>query len=290
MPETTTATAAGTIDIGGDLTVQRMGFGAMRLTGRGIWREPADPEECRAVLRRAIELGIDFIDTADSYGPEVSERLIAEALHPYPENLLIATKAGFQRPGPNHWVEDGRPEHLRSAVEGSLRRLRLERIDLLQLHRIDPKVRMEDQIGALVDLQRAGKIRHIGLSEVSVKQIEAVRRITPIVSVQNRYNLVDRNSEDVLEHCTSENLGFIPWFPLATGELAKQDGPLTRAAKRLNAKPAQIAVAWLLQKSPVMLPIPGTSKVKHLEENTAAALIELDDSIVQELDKLGPIP
>ena len=280
------AEASGTFSIG-DIPVHRLGFGAMQLTGDGVWGEPNDHDEAIAVLRRAIELGINLIDTADSYGPEVSERLIAEALHPYPAGLLIATKAGFQRPGPNHWVEDGRPEHLRSAVEGSLRRLRLERIDLLQLHRIDPKVRMEDQIGALVDLQRAGKIRHIGLSEVSVKQIEAVRRITPIVSVQNRYNLVDRNSEDVLDYCTRQNLGFIPWFPLATGELAKQDGPLTRAAKRLNAKPAQIALAWLLKKSPVMLPIPGTSKVKHLEENTAAARIELDESIMQELDKLG---
>ena len=259
----------------------------MQLTGPGVWGEPPDHSEAIAVLRRAVELGINLIDTADSYGPEVAERLIAEALHPYPADLLIATKAGFQRPGPNQWVEDGRPKHLRAAVEGSLHRLHLSRIDLLQLHRIDPKVPMEDQIGALVDLQREGKIRHIGLSEVSVKQIEAVRRITPIVSVQNRYNLVDRNSEDVLEYCTRENIGFIPWFPLATGELAKHDGPLTRAAKRLEAKPAQIAVAWLLKKSPVMLPIPGTSKVKHLEENTAAALIELDDSTMEELEHLG---
>ncbi len=254
------AEASGTFVIG-DVPVHRLGFGAMQLTGDGVWGEPEDHDEAIAVLRRAVELGINLIDTADSYGPEVSER-------------------------PNQWVEDGRPEHLRSAVERSLRRLKLERIDLLQLHRIDPKVPMEDQIGALVDPQRQGKIRHIGLSEVSVKQIEAVRRITPVVSVQNRYNLVDRNSEDVLEYCTRENLGFIPWFPLATGELAKK-GPLTRAAKRLNAKPAQIALAWLLQKSPVMLPIPGTSKVKHLEENTAAALIELDDSTMKELDHLG---
>src|SRR5438874_7610457 len=210
------AEASGTFFIGGDIPVRRLGFGTMRLTGAGIWGEPANHSEAIAVLRRAIELGINLIDTADSYGPEVSERLIAEALHPYPADLLIATKAGFQRPGPDQWIEDGRPEHLRSAVEGSLRRLRLERIDLLQLHRIDPKVAMEDQISALIDLQRDGKIRHIGLSEVSVKQIEAVRRITPIVSVQNRYNLVDRQSEDVLEHCTRENLGFIPWFPLAT--------------------------------------------------------------------------
>src|ERR1700724_1264703 len=291
MSATMTSTArpaegSGTFVIG-DIPVHRLGFGAMQLTGDGVWGEPEDHDEAIAVLRRAVELGINLIDTADSYGPEVSERLIAEALHPYPANILIATKAGFQRPGPNQWVEDGRPEHLRSTVDGSLRRLRLERIDLLQLHRIDPKVPMADQIGALVDLQRRGKIRHIGLSEVSVKQIEAVRRITPIVSVQNRYNLVDRQSEDVLEHCTRENLGFIPWFPLATGELANHDGPLIRSAKRLNAKPAQVALAWLLQKSPVMLPIPGTSKVKHLEENTAAALIELDDSTMEELEHLG---
>jgi pyridoxine 4-dehydrogenase len=280
------AEASGTFVIG-DIPVHRLGFGAMQLTGDGVWGEPEDYDEAIAVLRRALELGISLIDTADSYGPDVSERLIAEALHPYPENLVIATKAGFQRPGPNRWVEDGRPEHLRSAVEGSLRRLKLERIDLLQLHRIDSKVPIEDQVGALVDLQRAGKIGQIGLSEVSVKQIETVRRITPVVSVQNRYNLVDRQSEDVLEYCTRENLGFIPWFPLATGELAKQDGPLTRAAKRLNAKPAQVALAWLLHKSPVMLPIPGTSKVKHLEENTAAVLIELDASTMQQLERLG---
>ena len=282
------AEASGTFLIGGDIPVRRLGFGAMQLTGTGVWGEPANHSEAIAVLQRAVELGINLVDTADSYGPEVAERLIAEALHPYPADLLIATKAGFQRPGPNRWVEDGRPEHLRAAVEGSLRRLRLRRIDLLQLHRIDPKVAMEEQIGALVDLQREGKIRHIGLSEVSVNQIEAVRRITPIVSVQNRYNLVDRNSEDVLEYCT-ENIGFIPWFPLATGELAKHAGPLTRAAKRLKAQPAQVALAWLLRKSPVMLPIPGTSKVKHLEENIAAALLELDDSIMRELE-LQPKP
>jgi len=280
------AEASGTFLIG-DIPVRRLGFGAMQLTGDGVWGEPPDHSEAIAVLRRALELGINLIDTADSYGPEVSERLIAEALHPYPAGLLIATKAGFQRPGPNRWVEDGRPKHLRDAVEGSLRRLHLSRIDLLQLHRIDPKLPMQDQIGALVDLQHEGKIRYIGLSEVSVKQIEAVRRITSIVSVQNRYNLVDRNSEDVLEYCSREKLGFIPWFPLATGELAKHEGPLTRAAKRLNAQPAQIALAWLLEKSPVMLPIPGTSKVKHLEENTAAALIELDDSTMRDLGRLG---
>jgi pyridoxine 4-dehydrogenase len=279
------AAASGTLAIGGDLPVHRLGFGTMRLTGAGVWGEPDDHAEAVAVLRRAVELGIDLIDTADSYGPEVAERLIAEALHPYPAGLAIATKAGFQRPGPNVWVEDGRPEHLRSACEGSLRRLRLERIDLFQLHRIDPKVALEDQIGALLDLQSAGKIRHIGLSEVSVGQIEAVRRLAPVVSVQNRYNLTDRKSEDVLDYCTRESLGFIPWFPLATGSLAKPGGPLARVAETLGAQPAQVALAWLLRKSPVMLPIPGTSSVEHLEENTAAALLDLDEATLEELER-----
>jgi aryl-alcohol dehydrogenase-like predicted oxidoreductase len=265
--------------------VHRLGFGAMRLTGPGIWGEPSDRGEAIAVLRAAVELGITLIDTADSYGPAVSEQLIAEALYPYPSDLVIATKAGFQRPGPDQWVEDSRPAHLRSACEGSLRRLRLERIDLFQLHRIDPKVALEDQIGALLDLQRAGKIRHIGLSEVAVKQINAVRKMAPVVSVQNRYNLIDRSSEDVLDYCTREGIGFIPWFPLATGELANAGGPLARAAQRLGAQPSQVAIAWLLRKSPVMLPIPGTSTVQHLRENTAGALLELDDSIMNELER-----
>jgi len=282
------AVRSGTFAIGGDLPVHRLGFGAMQITGAGVWGEPADHAEAIAVLRRAVELGIDLIDTADSYGPEVSERLIAEALHPYPAGLVIATKAGFQRPGPGNWVADGRPEHLRSACEGSLRRLRLERIDLYQLHRIDSKVPLEDQIGALLDLQREGKIRHIGLSEVNVREIEAVRRLAPVVSVQNRYNLVDRGSEEVLDYCARENIGFIPWFPLATGDLAKPGGPLARVAERLGGTPAQVATAWLLRKSPVMLPIPGTSKVKHLEENTAAALLELDDSVMEELERVRP--
>lgn len=273
------STRSGTFALGGDLQVHRLGFGTMRLTGKGVWGEPSDRDEAIAVLRRAVELGINLIDTADSYGPKVAERLIADALHPYPDDLVIATKAGFQRPGPDQWVEDGRPEHLRSACEGSLRRLKLQRIDLFQLHRIDPKVALEDQIGALLDLQREGKIRHIGLSEVSVEQIEAARRMARVVSVQNRYNLVDRSSEDVLHYCTRENIGFIPWFPLATGNLAKPGSPVARAAKRLGAQPSQVAIAWLLRKSPVMLPIPGTSKVKHLEENTAAALPEIDDSM-----------
>ena len=279
------AARSGVFAIGGDLPVHRLGFGAMRLTGKGIWGEPSDPQECIAVLRRAVELGITLIDTADSYGPKVSERFIAEALHPYPNDLVIATKAGFQRPGPSKWVEDGRPEHLRAACEGSLRRLKLERIDLFQLHRIDPKVALQDQIGALLDLQRECKIGHIGLSEVTVGEIEAVRRMTPVASVQNRYNLADRNSEDVLDYCTRENIGFIPWFPLATGDLAKWGSPLARAAVKLDAQPAQVALAWLLRKSPVMLPIPGTSKVKHLEENTAAVLLNLDDSLMGELER-----
>jgi pyridoxine 4-dehydrogenase len=278
------AQASGMFVIGGDLPVYRLGFGAMRLTGEGIWGEPADHDEAIAVLRTAVELGITLIDTADSYGPDVSERLIAEALYPYPADLVIATKAGFDRPGPGEWVEDGRPEHLRSAVEGSLRRLRLESIPLLQLHRIDPKVPMEDQIGTLLELQRQGKIRHLGLSEVSVAQIEAVRKLATIVSVQNRYNLTDRNSEDVLEYCARERLGFIPWFPLATGDLAQPGGAVARVAERIGALPSQVALAWLLAKSPVMLPIPGTSQVSHLRENTDAALLALDDRALQELD------
>ncbi|MDB5293075.1 MAG: Pyridoxine 4-dehydrogenase [Phycisphaerales bacterium] len=284
--DTAPAAKSGAFIIGGDLPVHRLGFGTMRLTGPGIWGEPPDHDEAIAVLRRAVELGINLIDTADSYGPEVAERLIAEALYPYPRGLVIATKGGLQRPGPDKWVEDGRPEHLRAACEGSLRRLRLQRIDLYQLHRIDPKVPMEDQIGALLALQREGKIRHIGLSEVRVDQIEAVRRLATIVSVQNRYNLVDRKSEDVLNYCTREKLGFIPWFPLAVGDLAKPGGPLAPIAQRLNVLPSQVAIAWLLKKSPVMLPIPGTSKVKHLEENTAAALIELDDATMEQLERL----
>ena len=273
-----------TFTIGGDLQVNRLGFGTMRLTGAGIWGEPANRKEALAVLHRALELGINLLDTADSYGPEVAERLIAEALYPYPKGLVIATKAGFLRPGPDRWVEDGRPAHLREAVTGSLKRLRLERIDLLQLHRIDPKVPVEDQIETLVDLVREGKIRHIGLSEVSVEQIEKVRGITTIVSVQNRYNLVDRKSESVLDYCTREELGFIPWFPLATGSLAKPGGPLARAAEQLKATPAQVAIAWLLKKSPVMLPIPGTSTVKHLEENVQGENLELDDAVMESLE------
>jgi pyridoxine 4-dehydrogenase len=266
------ASRAGIFPLGGDLNVHRLGFGTMRLTGGGIWGMPRDPEEARRVLRRAVvDLGINLIDTADSYGPEVSERLIAEALHPYAPGLVIATKGGFLRPGPDEWVEDGRPEHLREALEGSLRRLRLERIDLYQLHRIDPKVPAADQFGTLADLRQRGKIRHVGLSEVTVAQIEAAREVLPIVSVQNRYNLTDRRWEDVLDYCSREALGFIPWFPLAMGGLSAAGGPIGQAAKRHDATPGQMALAWLLQRSPVMLPIPGTSSVRHLEEDIAAA-------------------
>jgi pyridoxine 4-dehydrogenase len=284
------AAASGTFAVGGDLPVRRLGFGAMRITGTGIWGEPADHDEAIAVLKAAIDFGITIIDTADSYGPEVSERLIAEALYPYPEDLVIATKAGLVRPGPGRWEPNGRPEHLRAAVQGSLRRLRLERIDLLQLHRPDPKVPFEDQIGTLVALQREGKIRHIGLSNVSVPEIEAARRMATIVSVQNLYNLADRDSEDVVEYCTREKLGFIPWFPLATGDLAEHGGPLAQIAQRLGALPAQVALAWLLAKSPVMLPIPGTSKVAHLKENVAAASLKLTSSDLAELDSAAASP
>src|ERR1700693_6233317 len=281
------AKRSGEFLIGNDLRVTRLGFGAMRITGDGVWGEPADRAEAVRVLRRAVELGINFIDTADSYGPGVSEEIIAEALHPYPTGLMIATKGGFDRPGPNQWVENGKPEHLTSACEGSLRRLRLERIDLYQLHRIDPKVPDEDQLGALKDLQAQGKIKHIGLSEVSVRQIEHARKIVPIVSVQNRYSVSDRGSEDVLEYCEKEKLAFIPWFPLAAGRVSGTDSPISRVAARLKATPSQVALAWLLSRSPVMLPIPGTSQVAHLEENGAAAEIKIDPNKMQEIDGLA---
>ncbi|MEO6871096.1 MAG: aldo/keto reductase [Chthoniobacterales bacterium] len=283
----TPAAKSGTYSIGGDLPVRRLGFGAMQLTGEGVWGEPKDRAQCLAVLRRAVELGINFIDTADSYGPFVSEELIAEALYPYPEGLVIATKAGLQRPGPDEWEPDGRPEHLRERCEGSLKRLKIERIDLFQLHRIDPKVPLEDQLGTLSDLRAEGKIRHIGLSEVSVQEIEAARKLAPIVSVQNLYNLTNRKAEDVLEYCEREDLGFIPWFPLATGKLAQAGGALTTAAEKLHASPSQVALAWLLQKSAVMLPIPGTSKVDHLQTNAEAASLELDDSVLRELEAVA---
>jgi aryl-alcohol dehydrogenase-like predicted oxidoreductase len=281
------AKKSGELLLGNDLRVTRLGFGTMRLTGDGIWGEPADRPEAIRVLRRAVELGINFIDTADSYGPGVSEELIAEALLPYPADLVIATKGGFERPGPNKWVENGKPEHLKSACEGSLRRLRLDRIDLYQLHRIDPKVPAEDQLGTLKDLQAQGKIKHIGLSEVSMQQIEHARTIVPIVSVQNRYSIADRGAEDVLEYCEKEKLVFIPWFPLAAGRVSGADSPIARVAARLKATPSQVALAWLLARSPVMLPIPGTSKVKHLEENVAAVDLKIDANAMQELEGLA---
>jgi pyridoxine 4-dehydrogenase len=274
---------AGEFLIGGDLRVTRLGFGSMRITGKGIWGEPTDRAGAIRVLRRAVELGINFIDTADSYGPAVSEEIIAEALHPYPAGLVIATKGGFERPGPDRWVENGRPEHLRAACEGSLRRLRVARIDLYQLHRIDPKIPAEDQLGALKELQREGKIKHIGLSEVSVAQIQHAQTIVPIVSVQNRYSLADRGSEGVLRFCEKEKMGFIPWFPLAAGKLSGGDGPIRRVATELKATPSQVALAWLLSRSPVMLPIPGTSSVEHLEENVAAAGLKIDETEMREL-------
>jgi pyridoxine 4-dehydrogenase len=281
------ATKSGEFLIGDDLQVTRLGFGAMRITGDGIWGEPADRAEAVRVLRRAVELGINFIDTADSYGPGVSEEIIAEALHPYPQGLVIATKGGFVRPGPNQWVENGKPEHLRSACEGSLRRLHLDRIDLYQLHRIDPKVPAEDQLGTLKDLQAQGKIKHIGLSEVSVRQVQHARTIVPIVSVQNRYSITDRGSEDVLEYCEKEKIGFIPWFPLGAGRVSGSESPIRRIAARWKATPSQVALAWLLARSPAVLPIPGTSKVKHLEENVAAAELKMDANIMQELDRMA---
>jgi len=281
------AQKSGELLIGGDLRVARLGFGAMRITGNGVWGEPADRTEAVRVLRRAVELGINFIDTADSYGPGVSEEIIAEALHPYPPGLVIATKGGFDRPGPNRWVENGKPVHLRSACEGSLRRLRLERIDLYQLHRIDPKVPAEDQLGALRDLQAQGKIKHIGLSEVSVRQIQHARTVVPIVSVQNRYSVSDRGSEDVLEYCEKEKMGFIPWSPLAAGRVSGPESPIGRIAVRWKATPSQVALAWLLARSPVILPIPGTSKVEHLEENVVAAALKVDASQTQELDRMA---
>ncbi len=278
MSSTTTekvAAASGTFTIGGDLTVNRLGFGAMRITGKGIWGEPANPEEARRVLQRSVELGINFIDTADSYGPFVSEQLIGDTLAPYPSDLVVATKGGLTRQGPDQWLPVGRPEYLRQCVEMSLRRLRLERIDLYQLHRIDAKVPLEDQLGELKQMQQEGKIRHVGLSEVSVEEIKKAQAILPIVSVQNLYNLANRSSEAVLNYCEQNDLGFIPWFPVDAGKLARPGGPLDKAAQNHKATVAQLALAWLLKRSPVMLPIPGTSSVAHLEENTQAAEIEL---------------
>jgi pyridoxine 4-dehydrogenase len=272
-----------TFTIGGDLEVHRLGFGAMRITGQGIWGPPDDPEEAKRVLRRVVELGIDLIDTADSYGPEVSENLIAETLYPYPDDLVIATKGGLRRTGPGQWPRDARPERLKATCEGSLRRLKLERIDIYQLHSPDPQVPYEDSVGALKELQDEGKIRHVGISNVSVEELEQAREIVEVVTVQNRYNLEDRHSEDVLEACEQAGIGFIPWFPLATGRLAEPGGPLDRIAREQDATPAQIALAWLLARSQVMIPIPGTSSVEHLEEDFAATRIELSPSEVDEI-------
>jgi aryl-alcohol dehydrogenase-like predicted oxidoreductase len=264
--------------LGGDLLVNRLGFGAMRLTGEGIWGWPPDRENAKKVLRRAVELGVNFIDTADAYGPETNELLIAEALYPYPKGLVIATKGGNTRPGPNQWVQDGRPEYLAQAVDKSLKRLKLERIDLYQLHRIDPKVPVEESMGALKAAQDAGKIRHVGLSEVTVAEIERAKKVMPIVSTQNRYNITDRDSEAALNYCEKEKMGFIPWAPIGGGggrSLSKSGSALEAEAKRLNVSVVQLALAWLLQRSPVMLPIPGTSSLAHLEENMAAAKLQL---------------
>ena len=272
MASKTTAAAAGTIDIGGDLTVNRMGFGAMRITGPGIWGEPPDREQAKAALRRARELEVNFIDTADSYGPDVSEILIAETLYPYPEDLVIATKGGLVRPGPNRWDRDGRPEHLREACEGSLRRLRLDQIPLYQLHAPDPKVPLADSVGALAELKAEGKIRHVGVSNFSPEQVEEAQRIVPVVSVQNRYNVNDRSSESVLDLCLQESLAFLPWAPIQ--ETEKIAGVLT-AAKRLGVSERQVALAWLLGRSPQVLPIPGSGSPDHVADNIAAAGLEL---------------
>jgi pyridoxine 4-dehydrogenase len=271
------AAPGGTFSMGGDLTVHRLGFGAMRITGEGVFGPPADRDEAIRVLRRAVELGVNLIDTAESYGPHVSEALIAEALYPYPDGLVIATKGGFDRPAPGKWKVDCRPARLREELEGSLSRLRRERIDLWQLHRIDPDVPVEEQFGVIQEFVREGRVRHVGLSEVTVEQIEHARRFFPVVSVQNRYNLLDREWEPVLDYCEREGIGFLPWYPLAVGKLARPGGTLSEIANRHGATPAQVALAWLLRRSPVMLPIPGTSRVRHLEENMAAARISLSD-------------
>ena len=271
-PTPMSAAASGTIDIGGDLTVNRLGFGAMRVTGRGVWGEPRDREQAKAVLRRAVELGVNLVDTADSYGPEVSETLIAEALHPYPDDLVIATKGGFERPGPGRWTPNGHPDHLRAACEGSLRRLRLEQIPLYQFHTPDPNVAFEDSIGALVELKEQGKVRHIGLSNVSERHLRQAQRLTPIVSIQNRYNLADRGSDGLVDLCAQEQIAFIPWAPIQ--DLDKHKA-VTRVAESNGTTPTQVALAWLLARSPAMLPIPGTGSIAHLEENVAAAGLRL---------------
>jgi len=286
MTSSTTAAASGTFTLGGDLTVNRLGFGAMRITGKGVWGPPDDRNECVRVLRRAVELGVNFIDTADSYGPFVSEKLIREALHPY-DGVVIATKAGLLRTGPDAWTPLGFPDYLRQECEMSLRRLGVDTIDLFQLHRIDPKFPAEDQVGELVKLQSEGKIRHIGLSEIDVDQLKAAQKVATIVSVQNMYNLTARSAEPLLDACEGEGIGFIPWFPLAAGPLAAPGGPLDSIAAEHHATASQLALAWLLKRSPVMLPIPGTSKVNHLEQNVAAAEITLSDEEFETLGKAG---
>lgn len=284
MSTQTTNPPAPSFDIPDLGPVGRLGFGAMRITGPGIWGEPADRETARAVVRRAVELGVTLIDTADSYGPNVSEEIIAEALHPYREGVRIATKAGLVRPGPDEWIPVGRPEYLRQQAELSLRRLKVDTLDLFQLHRIDPKVDRDEQFAVLADLQRAGKVRALGLSQVSVDDIVAAGQHFTVATVQNRYNLTDRSSADVLDHCTANGIGFIPWAPVSAGELARPGGPVDRIAHQVSATTSQVALAWLLQSSPVMLPIPGTGSVEHLEENLAAAALHLPADAVAELD------
>ena len=271
----------------GDATIHRLGYGAMQLTGKGIWGPPRDHAEAVRVLRRAVALGVDFIDTADSYGPYVSEELIAEALHPYPASLVIATKAGLTRTGPNQWIPLGRPEYLRQECEMSLRRLKLDRIELFQLHRIDPKVPAAEQFGLLRDLKREGKVAHVGLSEVGVHEIDAARKVVPIATVQNLYNLGDRKAEPVVDHCEREGIGFIPWFPIASGKLLEPGGPLSEVAKAVGATPSQVALAWLLRRSKVILPIPGTSSVAHVEENCLAGTVSLSDAQFDRLKKIA---
>lgn len=288
---TVNAKASGTFKIGGDLQVNRLGYGAMRLTGEGIWGPPKSKDEAIRVLKHLLDLGVNFIDTADSYGPYVSEELIAEALHPYAKDLVIATKAGLVRTGPNQWLPVGRPEYLQQEVEMSLRRLKVERIDLWQLHRIDPKVPVEESLGIIKQLQEQGKIRHVGLSEVKPKEIEQARKVVDIVSVQNQYNIGDRRHEDTLKYCEENHLAFIPWFPVAAGKLARPGGALDAVAKKNSVSVSQLSLAWLLQRSPVILPIPGTSSVEHLEENVAASGVKIDagtwQDIEQEAGKIG---
>ncbi len=280
------ARSSGSFNIGGEFPVARLGYGTMQLTGKGVWGPPADHDAAVALLRRAVELGVTLFDTADSYGPYVAEDLLREALHPFPDGVVIATKAGLLRTGPGQWVPLGRPAYLRQEAEMSLRRLGLERIDLFQLHRIDPEVALEDQIGLLCELRDEGKIAHIGLSEISLDELRQVQAITTVATVQNRYNLIDRHCDDLVDVCANENIGFIPWFPIATGKLAEEDGPLASLSEHTGASPAQLALAWLLQRSPTMLPIPGTSSIAHLEDNVGASGLSLDDGRLAVLDDL----